>query len=121
MQPIIFYAVLAFLFAHECDAVYRHEWRLLYGFRRMRDEVAAKFFIVLHVPLFLILMWLGGHPDESVRWWSQLVISAFMVVHTFLHWRLRHHAKYEFEGWESNSLIWGGGLLGLLSSLLLIL
>lgn len=120
MESVWFWLVLAFLMTHELDAVYRHEWRLLVVLRRMRDDVGRTWFIWLHVPLFWLLMWLPTHPVVSVQFWAMVVIDLFTIVHVYLHWRLRHHTLYEFEGWVSNGLIWGGGVAAVVHLILML-
>ena len=114
-----FYAALALLFAHELDAVERHEWRLLPGLRSLPDGLAARLFVLLHVPLFLGLFRLATHPSPRVRRRFRRALDAFAVVHAVVHRRFRGHPEYEFEGRTSRALIDGaalGGLVDLLRS-----
>jgi hypothetical protein len=113
-----FYAVLALLFAHELDAVERHEWRLLPVLRSLPDGLAGRLFVVLHVPLFLVLFRLATHPAATVRRRFRLALDAFAVLHAGLHRRFRGRPEYEFEGTTSRALIRGAALAGLVRLLL---
>jgi hypothetical protein len=109
-----FWAVLAFLLAHELDAVERHEWRLFPVLRSLPDEVAGRAFVLLHVPLFVALFRLVRHPSTTVRRRSQFVVSVFAVVHAGLHARFSDHPAYEFDGALSKLLIDGAAVAGLI-------
>ena len=108
-----FYAVLALLFAHELDAVERHEWRLLPGLRSLPDGLAGRLFVLLHVPLFLGVFRLATHPSPRVHRPFRRTLCAFAVVHAVVHRRSRGHPEYEFEGPTSRVLIHGAALAGL--------
>jgi hypothetical protein len=113
-----FYAVLALLFAHELDAVERHEWRLLPGLRSLPDGLAGRLFVLLHVPLFLALFRLATHPSPRVRRRFRFALDAFAVLHAVLHRRFRGHPDYEFDGPTSRALVHGAALAGLVHLLL---
>lgn len=59
LHALSFTGCVALLLAHELDAVYRKEWRLLPVLRGMRDEVAVFAFILIHVPLIVALIGSG--------------------------------------------------------------
>ena len=48
--------VLAFLFSHEVDAAFRHEWRVLPLTSFMPEDAGRETFIWAHVPLFAGLL-----------------------------------------------------------------
>ena len=112
-EDTTFYAVLALLFAHELDAVERHEWRLLPGLRSLPDGLAGRLFVLLHVPLFLALFRLATHPSPRVRRRFRLALDAFAVVHAGLHAWFTDHPEYEFDAPTSRALIHGAALAGL--------
>ncbi len=114
-MDISFFLVVAFFVTHEIDAVRAREWRLLFFLRDLDDEQGFWWFTALHVPLmFLILLFL-----ESLAF--QVGLSAFAIIHAFLHGWLRNHPKYEFKGWLSNALIGGAAVSGLLYLLVFII
>jgi hypothetical protein len=99
---------LAFLFSHEVDAAYRHEWRVLPLTSFLPDDVGRELFIWLHVPLFAAILIYGSR--RPVRVW----LAAFAVGHVLLHWMFRNHPAYEFNNPSSWLLILGAGLFGAL-------
>jgi hypothetical protein len=115
----LFWLGVAVLMAHELDAVRAREWRLLYVLRRLPEESARAAFIVLHVPLLMAMIWLGGFPDPAVRTPFQAALDLFLIVHAGLHKRLEHHPFYDFDGALSRALIIGAALAGALHLVLL--
>ncbi len=102
-----FQLLFAMFVAHELDAVAQREWRLLYVLRAMPETLAQDVFVLIHVPLLVLLVWLGWHPRLAVREWSRLAMAAFMVVHAGLHWRLSESPLYTFHSPTSVFLIFG--------------
>jgi hypothetical protein len=115
----LFYFAFSSLIAHELDAIHRHEWRLLYVLRTMADSTARNVFVVLHIPLIALILWLIAHDDETVRFYTQVGLDLFMIVHAGLHWRLSGHPKYEFNSMPSQLLIYGTATLALIHLVLL--
>ena len=116
MRQLLFLLCFAVLATHEIDAVMQSEWRLLYVLRSLPDEVASTLFIALHVPLFMAMLWLHFHHRPRVRDISRMVLAVFLVVHAGLHLRLSGHPLYSFDSPLSMALIYGGGVAGLLYS-----
>ena len=110
-SDFLFYLVFAGFIAHELDAVHKREWRLLFVLRRMPEESARRAFVLLHVPLFAVLLWLAAHPDAAVRSWTMASLDVFMIVHAGLHWRLSGHPEYAFDTPHSRLLIFGTAAL----------
>ena len=110
----VFYSLgLALLFTHELDAMTHSEWRLLLVLRSLPDEVAAPWFVALHVPLFFAILWLSYAGPERVRHPTRLAVASFLVVHAGLHFLLSSQDAYEFSGALSNGLILGAAACGL--------
>jgi hypothetical protein len=110
---VLFSLAFSGLLAHELDAIDKHEWRLLFVLRGMSDAPARRAFILLHVPLVALLLWLISHPNQRVRTWAVRALDGFMILHAILHWRLSNHPKYEFRPWYSRLLIDGTAATGL--------
>ena len=104
---------LAVLFAHELDAITQKEWQLLFILRRMPEAQAKPLFVLLHIPLISILLWMLNHESSFIVKGTEGAIALFLIIHAGLHRRLTHHPKYTFHTVLSKSLIYGGGLLGL--------
>ncbi|MEL6470943.1 MAG: DUF6713 family protein [Cyanobacteria bacterium J06623_4] len=114
MADIIFYVGLAMLLTHELDAMTHQEWRLLFVLRKLPEPLAKTCFLLLHVPLFGLLLWAVGHDSTNVVQRTKSAIALFLAIHAALHYRLRYHPKYTFHSLLSASLIYGGGVFGLL-------
>lgn len=110
---LLFYLGIALLFTHELDAIKRHEWRIFPFISRLPDDTAYHVFVLLHVPLFLLILWLNYHPSENVRYWFQLSMDVFFIVHLGLHRLFRRHAEYEFNSIFSKSIIFLNAVVGL--------
>ncbi|MES2821119.1 MAG: DUF6713 family protein [Pseudomonadota bacterium] len=120
MNNLIFILCFSFFVGHELDAVTQAEWRLLYGFRHLEQRVAEPLFVLSHVPLLALLLWLNGHHNRKIREGSRWLLAGFTLVHAGLHYNLRDHPLYTFDSLTSQSLIFGCGLLGALYLLQLL-
>ena len=112
MKSVFFYLGLGTLFTHELDAISNHEWRLLPIFRSLPDLLAMNTFVLLHVPLFAVLIALISSTDDRLRKRSWLGVSIFLIIHAGLHLWFTNDAGYEFASVMSNMLIFGGAIFG---------
>lgn len=110
-ETLLFRLGLALLFAHELDAVRRHEWRLLFVLRHRPESTAARAFIAIHVPLFSVFLLAVGASGE-IGFWFRAAISTFLIVHAGLHWSLRHRTECNFNSGLSRGLIYGAAFVG---------
>ena len=110
---VVFALAFSALLAHELDAVHKREWRLLFVLRTMPDEPARRAFVLAHVPLVAVLLWLVVHPAEGVRFWTEVGLDGFMVLHAGLHLRLSNRTLYVFNTSHSRLLIFGAAALAL--------
>jgi hypothetical protein len=101
-----YHLMLAFLFTHEIDAAFRHEWRILPLTSLLPDDVGRELFVWVHVPLFVAILALRDRPVFRAG------LAAFAIMHVGLHWLFRHHPAYEFNNPSSWLLILGAGLFG---------
>ena len=103
---------ISLLFTHELDAMTHNEWRVLPLTHWLEPAVGRVVFVVLHVPVFaLVLGWLTSRlPERVVR--GQFWVSVFLVVHAGLHVAFSGQPHYTFEGMLSNTLIFGAALFG---------
>ena len=113
MKNIAFYLGIGTLFTHELDAMPNHEWRVLPLTSWLPDEIGMIVFVLIHIPLFAVLIALVSNTHDKIRLRSRLGISIFLIIHSVLHRLFMNHADYEFSSTLSNVLIFGGGLLGL--------
>ena len=113
MKNIAFYLGIGTLFTHELDAMPNHEWRVLPLTSWLSNEIGMIVFMLIHIPLFAILIALVSSTHDRIRIRSRLGISIFLIIHGVLHTLFINHADYEFSSMLSNVLIWGGALFGL--------
>ena len=113
MKSIAFYLGMGTLFTHELDAIPNHEWRVLPLTSWLSNEVGMMVFVIIHIPLFAILISLVSSTNDKVRTRSRLSIGIFLIIHSVLHALFMNHIDYEFSSALSNVLIFGGALLGL--------
>lgn len=116
MLPLLYLIGVALLFAHELDAIRAREWRLFPFLRVLGEANAYRAFVLLHIPLFLLFLWMSAYP----RLWFEIGVDLFLVVHAGLHWLFRNSPYYEFKGWLSHGLIVGAGAIGALHLVLLL-
>jgi hypothetical protein len=114
MKNLLFYLGFATLIAHELDAMTQSEWRLLFILRSLPEQIASFTFVVAHIPLIAVLLWLTNNESPPIQHWSRIAVATFLIIHAGLHKLLEHHPDYTFNSMLSLGLIYGGGLLGLL-------
>jgi hypothetical protein len=114
IQNLLFNLGLATLSTHELDAVTQSEWHLLYILNNLPEQIAATSFVAIHVPFFAIIFWLGFNKEKSIREWSRIVFSGFLLIHSGLHKALENHPLYTFNSPISQGLIFGAGIFGLM-------
>jgi hypothetical protein len=113
-NELLFWVGFSLLLTHELDAVAHSEWRVLPVTSFLPDTVGFRVFVLLHVPIFAWLLWQVAHTDRAVRRRWHNIVSAFLVVHVALHSLFSGHVHYDFNGWMSRLLIFGGGAFGAL-------
>ncbi len=106
--------MLSFLFTHELDAMTQSEWRLLYVLRNLGDDNGRWWFVVIHIPLFYVLIALTNHTQERVQNYSRVALAAFCIVHALLHLNLRNDPLSTFNSVLSWGVILGAALFGLI-------
>lgn len=121
INNMVFYLGIALLLTHELDAIQQHEWRIFPVIRKFKDETAYYWFTILHVPLFMLLLWFICHPSENTRFWFQMSMDIFFIVHMVLHKLLNSDKKCEFVGVFSKAIIFSMGIVGVVHLSLLIL
>ena len=112
MKIVVFYLALGTLFTHEIDAISSYEWRLLPVLSSMTDQMGMTVFLLLHIPLFAVIVALVASRNNRTRHLSRLVLSGFMLLHAILHIWFSSEPNYGFVSNVSNWLIFGGAGLG---------
>ena len=112
MKDIVFYVGLGTLLTHELDAMPNHEWRVLPLIRELPDDMGMMVFVAAHVPLFAALIALVASLKPRTRALSRSGVCIFLIVHGLLHVLFIAHPDYEFASLMSQTLIFGGSILG---------
>ena len=108
-----------FLLAHEMDAVRLREWKMLPVLSGMVEEAGYRAFVLLHVPLYALLLWgLLAGGDASLG--LMVVLDVFFVLHLLLHVFLRNLPENRFGSALSWALILGAGVSGAIDLLLIL-
>ena len=66
-MDLLFSLGLSLLLAHELDAIRGGEWRFLPVLRSLPDARGRDAFILAHVPLTAVLIWLATYPSAATR------------------------------------------------------
>lgn len=112
IEHVAYYLAIGALFTHELDAVANHEWRVLPVTSFLSDQIGYFVFVAAHVPIFAAVLACVANRSEKIRNITKVTICVILIVHSFLHAAYMGHPNYEFHTHLSNSLIFGGGLLG---------
>jgi hypothetical protein len=102
MRNALFYLGIGTLFAHELDAIANHEWRVMPILQSFSAEAAFTTFVLLHIPLFAVLIALVSSSNDRIRRLSRIGVSVFLLA----------HAGHEFDSLLSMFLIYGGAVFG---------
>lgn len=120
ITDLLFCTGFAFLLTHELDAIKRHEWRIFPFLSNLEEDFAYRVFVILHVPIFVLLLWIMSHPSENVRYWFQIGFDIFLIIHLGLHCLFKSHNQYEFTSSFSKAIITMAALSGLFHIVLLV-
>ena len=112
MKNTIFNLGFATIITHELDAMTQSEWRILFILRNLPEKTASDAFVILHVPLIAVLLWLTNNKYEIIKNWSRIAICGFFVIHSELHKLLENSPNYTFNSNLSLGLIYSAGLFG---------
>lgn len=113
MPHLFFFIALAFILAHEMDAIRCQEWTIFPLLSRLDDTTGYALFTILHVPLYLGVFWglFGGGVLNATL---ILGLDLFFLIHVLLHLFFLKHPKNQFKSALSWTLILGAGVGGLL-------
>lgn len=108
LAGVVFVVELALLFVHEMDAVRRQEWKMFIVLKDMTDEKAYRVFLLLHIPLYAIILALLFSGAARVGFY---VTDIFLIAHMLVHWGFRRHRANNLNGALSKVILYGAGLL----------
>lgn len=121
VADLVFFTAVSFLLLHEMDAIDKKEWQLLFVLRRLPDRGAMRWFVFLHLPLYVgLLALVAAEPSPTIER-VQGAVDAFLVVHAALHERLARGGHDAFANAYSRSLILPAAVLGAAHGVWLIL
>src|SRR4051812_33544336 len=112
MKHVLFCLGFATYSAHTLDSMVQCDWRLI--FPDLSDQDGAFVYVLGHIPLVALVIWLTSHHSSGVRGWSRLIFCVFLILHVAIHKKLEENAQYTFHSQLSQALIYSSGLLGLL-------
>lgn len=113
---IAFLIGFSFLIVHELDAIRCHEWRMFPGLSKLGEVLGAKIFVLAHIPLLAILLFLLH--SESLAQFTIIGISIFLIAHFLIHLACLGHKKNDFKDSVSWFIISCAGVCGLLELLM---
>lgn len=106
MEKILVTMICALLLIHEMDAIRLREWKLFILLRDMKDETAYRIFTILHLPLYMLILYMVfyGNATASALWKG--IIDLFLIGHGILHFGFRKHKENGFTSLFSKSIIY---------------
>lgn len=110
---LIFLIAFSLLAGHEMDAIARHEWRLLPGLSLLDDDPARDLFTLLHIPVYIGILWGAFFASDRARQLTRLVFCIAMMAHGAAHFILSDHVLYEFVPPVETITVYGAALAGL--------
>ena len=117
---LIFYLGLALLLIHEIDAIRCQEWRMMVILKNMENKKAYQIFILFHIPVLILIFWFLGQPNMVVRFWFQIIVDSFLIIHKLLHLLFRNHKENSFTSGFSKGIINGMAIVGLVHLVLIL-
>ncbi|MEO1772436.1 DUF6713 family protein [Candidatus Enterococcus ferrettii] len=108
---ILFSIALALLFIHEMDAIRNKEWQMFIGLRDLSDETAYRFFLLLHIPLYVVALFLVIYGSGKMGFY---LVDMFLILHTIIHYLFRRHPKNKLTNRLSKVIINSAGCSALI-------
>ena len=105
---IIFILELSLLLTHEIDATFKKEWKMFIFFKNKTDEKAYNIFMLLHIPLFFIILSLFFSPYIYIGYY---IVDIFLLLHMIIHFGFRKHPENKLNSRISKLIINVAGLL----------
>ncbi len=111
---IIFSLNLALLSVHEMEAIRYQEWKMFLILKDMEDKKAYMMFLLLHIPLYTILILLLYSTYYML---AVYIVDVFLIAHLILHLCFTKHVNNKLSNKLSMSII---AVMGILSVIHLI-
>ena len=119
MQTIsnfIFSLELALLLTHEMDAIRGKEWEMFIILKDMDDERAYSIFMLMHIPLYTIILALLFSNHIRI---GLYIVDVFLIAHTLVHIGFRKHPANKLNNTISKYIIQIAGVLSIIHLLLI--
>ena len=117
--PILFALNFSLLLLHEMDAIRTREWKMFVVLKDMRDETAYITFSLIHLPLYIWVIYTISQTFSSGYAVVWLLTDVFLILHTVIHFFFRKHAANGFVSAYSNGLIYSMGALSVVHLILI--
>jgi len=95
----LFYLGIIFILIHEIDAIRCKEWRIFPGLSHLSEKTGKYIFIVAHIPLITLLIWILGKDSYLILF--RVGFDIFLVIHLLVHSVYLKHRNNEFRDWLS--------------------
>jgi len=105
MADSLFFVGVSLLLMHEMDAIDKEEWRLMFVLRKLPRERALRWFITLHFPIFVGLLFLVAAGPSATTRWVEGGVDLFLIVHAVLHENLSRTGDESFANSYSHTVI----------------
>lgn len=116
---LLFTIILSLLLVHEMDAIRAKEWKMFAIFKNMTEEKACGAFILLHLPLFLVVLYILSNGGPVATRVLQTAVDLFLLAHAALHYGFRKHSANGFRSRFSKFIIYSDSALAFLHLCLL--
>jgi len=111
IEIILIFINISLLILHEMDAIHCQEWKMFPFLRKLSDKVGYLVFLIAHLPLFFVILFLFEYQFEILFW----ILNIFLIFHWLLHTILKNHQANSFKSQYSIVLISLMGLVGLIA------
>ena len=120
MESILFIVIISLLLVHEMDAIRAKEWKMFIVLKDMEEEAAYKFFVLIHLPLYVVAFYILYDGGIMASYVLKIVIDIFLLVHAIIHYGFRNHSHNGFKSIFSKNIIYSMSGLALLHLCLLL-
>ena len=115
---ILFALELSLLFTHEMDAIRKKEWEMFIFFKNMTDEKACNIFMLLHIPLYVVILSLLFSSYLNIGYY---IIDMFLFGHMLIHFGFRKHVNNKLNGIISKWIINLAGVLAIIHFVIILI
>jgi hypothetical protein len=85
------------------DAIRAKEWKMIVVLKNMSEEAAYRVFALIHIPLYVAVIFVLFHGDAVASYVLKMVIDVFLLGHAIIHYSFRKHSDNGFKTWFSKS------------------